>query len=213
MRNIKIAEIERVLKLAIIQKNKIKINNSEVELRMAKNKIELSKEEEFIGSEKENILEFNYEDSIYNLKCKVSSKKREIEVIELVSKEKNNNRLIKVNDYAVLIIDERTKVNVNIEDMSNEQVFFKILKKDEDLVFNNLDKKLNIIMNYNNENIEIEVVPKIENLSKTENTLIYSEIKIKSSVNVFSEYIEEKTSIQNKNEKSKLINNLIKEMY
>lgn len=216
MSNIKLEEAKRILKLAIIQENEIKIENLEVELKINKNKIEFSYKEESIKYNKEYYtLKFNYEDSIYNLKCKVNNKKGEIEVLKVISTENNDNRLIKVEDYGVLIINKKINININISNISNKFIFFKILKKDEDLVFDNLDKKLNMTMSYNEEDIEIEVTPKIESISKTEDTLIYSEIKIKEEKfkNIFNKYIKEKTNEQNKKEKSKLINNLIKEMY
>ena len=210
MSNIKIEEAKRILKLAIIQKNEIKIEGLVVELKINKEKIQFLYKEESVDTNQESyVIEFDYDDSSYKLKSKITN--NNIEVLEVLSKEENNNRLIKVEDYGLLLIDKKIELSINI---SRSLLFFKILKKDEDTVFNNLDSKLNLIINYNKKKIKLEVNPKIESVSKTEDTLIYSEIEIKEeSKEIFEEYIKEKTYIQNKKEKSILINNLIKENY
>lgn len=213
MSNIKIEEAKRILKLAIIQKNEIKIEGLVVELKINKEEIQfLYKEESVDTNQKSYIIEFDYEDLSYKLKSKITN--NNIEVLEVLSKEENNNRLIKVEDYGSLLIDKKTELSINIIKISRSLLFFKILKKDEDTVFNNLDSKLELIIKYNEKKIKLEVNPKIESVSKTEDTLIYSEIEIKEeSKEIFEEYIKEKTYIQNKKEKSILINNLIKENY
>tara|TARA_Y100000588_G_scaffold23752_1_gene23796 strand:+ start:29677 stop:30318 length:642 start_codon:yes stop_codon:yes gene_type:complete len=213
MSNIKIEEAKRILKLAIIQKNEIKIEGLVVELKINKEKIQFLYKEESVDTNQESyVIEFDYDDSSYKLKSKITN--NNIEVLEVLSKEENNNRLIKVEDYGLLLIDKKTELSINIIKISRSLLFFKILKKDEDTVFNNLDSKLNLIINYNKKKIKLEVNPKIESVSKTEDTLIYSEIEIKEeSKEIFEEYIKEKTYIQNKKEKSILINNLIKENY
>lgn len=213
MSNNTLEEAKRILKLAIIQKNEIKIEELKVELKVKKDEVEFLYKEDIYNNEEDFILEFDYENLSYKLKCKIN--KSNIKVLELLSKKENDNRLIKVDDYGFLLIDKKTELRVNIINISKKLVFFKILKKDEDSMFNNLDKKVNLIINYNENKIELEVTPKIENVSKNEDTLIYSEINIKEENfnNIFDEYIKEKTYIQNKKEKSILINNLIKESH
>ena len=50
-----------------------------------------------------------------------------IEVLEVLSKEENNNRLIKVEDYGLLLIDKKTELSINIIKISRSLLFFKIL--------------------------------------------------------------------------------------
>lgn len=214
MSNITVEEAKRILKLAIIQKNEIKMEELVVDLKINNNQIELLYSEEITNNKPEYILEFNYEDLNYKLKCKINNKSS-IQIIEVISNEFNKNRLINTEDYGILTLNEDKSINVNINNISQNSIFFKILKKDEDAMFNNLDKNLKLTIKYKEKEIEFDVNPKIESVSKTEDTIIYSEIKIKKQEDkkLFNEYIKEKSENQNKKEKSKLINNLIKEMY
>ena len=72
MSNIKIEEAKRILKLAIIQKNEIKIEGLVVELKINKEKIQFLYKEESVDTNQESyVIEFDYDDSSYKLKSKI----------------------------------------------------------------------------------------------------------------------------------------------
>lgn len=203
-------KMENALQLAIIQKTPIKINGLVVDLKIENNKIKIESNEE-VELEEVNEINFEYEGVIHKALINLSEEGF-IEIETLKESYKNEDRIIDINEYGILT-NNNTKFRINIKKITKNKIFFNVLKKDENLIFSTLDSNSLIELKINNEDIKINIIPVIENISDNDDILVFSETNIDDKKEVFKEYLQEQTKKQDRKEKKILIDNLIKEIY
>ena len=202
--------IEKKLKLSVIQNNPIKLNGLVVDFNINKNQIKINLNDE-IEIEKNSEIEFDYEGITYKVKVNVLDL-GVVETKELIDSYINEGRVIEVNEYGRLT-NRDSELMVNITKLNKNKIYFNVLKKDENLIYNALESEALINFKINEKNIKIKVSPVIENISEKDDIMLYSEIEIKENKEEFEKYLEKENNKQNKKEKKILIDNLIKEIY
>lgn len=211
-------EIKKNLNLTIIQENKIKVEGLIADLKINNKRIELIYFEDFNLESKESaIVEFEYENFIFNIKVDIIKEENKVflEFNKLNEKKINEDREFKVNEYGIFK-NKNNEIKINLIKITKNKVFFNVLKKDKNFIFDSLDTNCSIDLILNKENINLKINPKIENISENEDILIYSKINIniesKENKKIFEDYLEKNNEIQNQREKKILIDNLIKEI-
>jgi hypothetical protein len=211
-------EIKKNLNLTIIQENKIKVEGLIADLKINNKRIELIYFEDFNLESKESaIVEFEYENFIFNIKVDIIKEENKVflEFNKLNEKKINEDREFKVNEYGIFK-NKNNEIKINLIKITKNKVFFNVLKKDKNFIFDSLDTNCSIDLILNKENINLKINPKIENISENEDILIYSKINIniesKENKKIFEDYLEKNNEIQNQRERKILIDNLIKEI-
>jgi hypothetical protein len=159
-------------------------------------------------------LEFNYDFFDHKIKLKLSIFDDLLLVEKVVSSEHNYQAVnMIVNDYAKVYLKDK-EIIVNIVEISENFISFNTLKKDEDIILENLNKKTEIYINSFGVDLNFVIQPDINRISDSKmnykSQIFFETTELANEFNI--KYIEKVKNKKKKEEREVQIHNTINEL-